>query len=102
MRAGIRQIATGPTSTLPPAMAAAAPRGMSPHTMMGAASTPASTGTIGYAPEPTFGNPTGMVGVIDEVRIATATRSPGWIATEFANQDAPATFYTVGAEQVAP
>ena len=74
----------------------------SPHAMTGAANTPASTGTIGYAPEPTFGNPTGMVGVLDEVRIATAIRSPGWVATEFANQNSPATFYSVGAEQVAP
>lgn len=74
----------------------------SPHAMMNAASTPASTGTIGYAPEPTFGNPTGMVGALDEVRIATTIRSPGWIATEFANQSAPATFYMVGAEQIAP
>jgi biopolymer transport protein ExbB len=74
----------------------------SPQTMDAAANTPASTGTIGYAPEPAFGNPTGMVGVLDEVRIATATRSPGWIATEFANQDAPSTFYAIGAEQVAP
>lgn len=33
--------------------------------------------------------------VIDEVRIANVVRSPEWIATEYANQVAPASFYTV-------
>ena len=74
----------------------------SPHTMTAAAATPASTGTIGYAPEPAFGNPTEMLGVLDEVRISTTTRSPGWCATEFANQDSPDTFYMLGAEEPAP
>ena len=37
-------------------------------------------------------------GAIDEVRVATVARSAGWIATERANQAAPAAFYTVGAE----
>ena len=74
----------------------------SPHTMSAVAATPASTGTIGYAPEPDFGNPTGMLGTLDEVRISTTTRTPGWIATEFANQNAPAMLYAVGAEEPAP
>lgn len=37
-----------------------------------------------------------MTGDIDEVHIATGTRSPAWIATEFANQSAPAAFVTFG------
>jgi hypothetical protein len=40
-------------------------------------------------------------GRIDEVRISNSNivRSAGWIATEYRNQSAPGTFYTVGAEQ---
>ncbi len=37
-------------------------------------------------------------GKIDEVRIATATRSANWITTEYNNQNAPGTFETLGAE----
>ncbi len=36
--------------------------------------------------------------VVDEARIANVVRSADWIATEYNNQSAPATFYTVGAE----
>lgn len=75
---------------------------MPAKTFMNQANTPAGTGYIGYAPEPSFGNPTGMLGQIDEVRIATTNRSPAWCAAEFANQSAPATFYAVGAEESAP
>jgi uncharacterized protein (AIM24 family) len=38
-------------------------------------------------------------GRLDEVRVAGAVRSPGWIVTEFNNQDNPSTFYSVGAEE---
>jgi hypothetical protein len=40
-------------------------------------------------------------GRIDEVRISNSNivRSAGWILTEYRNQNAPGTFYTVGAEQ---
>lgn len=41
----------------------------------------------------TFGG--GVTGVIDEVRISNKARSQAWIATEYANQMAPASFYTV-------
>ena len=41
-------------------------------------------------------------GILDEVRIATVARTAAWVATEHANQSAPATFYTVGAEQAVP
>ncbi|MFX1455874.1 MAG: DUF2341 domain-containing protein [Promethearchaeota archaeon] len=65
-----------------------------------------SLGTLG-----TNGNPfyigfnrgwTGEVfdGNIDEVRISSIPRSSGWINTEYANQNDPDTFYTVGTEQV--
>ena len=49
-----------------------------------------------------YGTNMGLLGTIDELRIASTARSAGWIATEFANQSSPATFYTVGAEQPAP
>lgn len=72
------------------------------HTFSGMASTPAGTGHIGYAPEPAFGMPTGMLGKLDEVRIGTFNRGPAWCAAEFANQSSPATFYMVGAAEPAP
>ena len=37
-------------------------------------------------------------GGIDEVHVSTATRSPDWVATEFANESSPSTFYTVGGQ----
>ena len=36
-----------------------------------------------------------MNGSIDEVRVSSGTRSVDWIATEYANQSSPWTFYTV-------
>ncbi|MDD5639130.1 MAG: LamG domain-containing protein, partial [Candidatus Pacebacteria bacterium] len=38
-------------------------------------------------------------GVIDSVRISNTVRSPEWIATEYANQNDPASFYTIGQEE---
>jgi len=35
-------------------------------------------------------------GGIDEVRISSAPRSAGWIATEFSNQNSPSTFLAIG------
>jgi MSHA biogenesis protein MshQ len=64
--------------------------------------TQGTTGIIGHAPEPAYGTNMGMRGIIDELRIATTARSAGWIATEYANQNSPGTFYTVGAEQLVP
>lgn len=75
---------------------------MPAKTFNGQANTPASTGSIGYAPEPTFGNPTGMLGMIDEVRISTTLRPPALCAADFANQSSPSTFYSVGAAEPAP
>ena len=47
---------------------------------------------------PTPGVQTSNV-ILDEVRVSNIARSAGWILTEYRNQNAPATFYTVGAEQ---
>jgi hypothetical protein len=40
----------------------------------------------------------GFGGFMDELRISNIPRSASWIATEFANQSAPGTFYALGAE----
>jgi hypothetical protein len=47
---------------------------------------------------PTPGSETSNV-ILDEVRVSNTVRSAGWIRTEYNNQNAPATFYTVGVEQ---
>jgi hypothetical protein len=64
--------------------------------------TQGTTGIIGHAPEPAYGTNTGLEGTIDELRIATTARTAGWIATEYANQSSPATFYSVGTDEPAP
>jgi hypothetical protein len=64
--------------------------------------TTGTTGYIGFAPEPSYGSNNGYEGTIDELRIATVARTTSWIATEFANQSMPSTFYAVGAEQLEP
>jgi len=48
--------------------------------------------------------PTGYLnGKLDEVRISNGiARSSAWIATEYANQNSPSTFYTVGSEIANP
>jgi hypothetical protein len=71
-----------------------------PFTHDGAANTQGSDGFLGNVPGSAgFGANMGLNGTVDEVRIATRVRSPGWIAAEFANQSSPATFYSVGSEQ---
>ncbi|MDZ7611400.1 MAG: LamG-like jellyroll fold domain-containing protein [Candidatus Moranbacteria bacterium] len=40
-----------------------------------------------------------VAGIWDEIRISSSARSSGWIATEYNNQNAPGTFYNVGAEE---
>jgi len=37
-------------------------------------------------------------GIIDEVRISSTVRSAGWIQTEYNNQNAPSSFYSIGSE----
>jgi MSHA biogenesis protein MshQ len=63
--------------------------------------TQGSGGHLGNAPS-AWGANMGAHATLDEVRIATVARSPEWIATEFANQSSPGTFYAVGAEQLVP
>ena len=50
-----------------------------------------------------FGNRIGSAwaynGTMDEVRASNALRSPDWIATEYANQNSPSGFYSVGSEE---
>jgi hypothetical protein len=41
-------------------------------------------------------------GLLDEVRISSTARSPGWIATEYANQNSPSTFFRVGGQEENP
>jgi len=43
------------------------------------------------------GGDRGFDGTLDEVRLSSAPRGGNWIATQFANQSDPATFYTVSA-----
>jgi len=38
-------------------------------------------------------------GGLDEVRISSAPRSAGWIATEFSNQNSPSTFLVIGTQE---
>lgn len=40
-----------------------------------------------------------MGGAVDEVRVAGTARSAAWIATEYQNQNSPATFHTIGTQQ---
>jgi hypothetical protein len=58
-------------------------------------------GFIGFAPGQWGAGgvtPCNLNGTLDEVRIATVARSAAYIATEFANQTSPQTFYAVGPE----
>lgn len=81
-----------------------APVGSFTHTN-GMADTGGAGGWIGYAPSAPnggWGADNWLNGIVDEVRIATVQETAGWIATEYANQSSPSTFYTVGPEQPVP
>jgi RHS repeat-associated protein len=54
--------------------------------------------TIGARSPYSIGNSEGWHGLLDEVRISNVTRSSDWIATEYANQSTPATFYQISGE----
>jgi hypothetical protein len=41
----------------------------------------------------------GFVGLIDEVRVSNIATSSAWISTEYANQNNPATFYTISLQE---
>jgi Concanavalin A-like lectin/glucanases superfamily/Domain of unknown function (DUF2341) len=45
------------------------------------------------------GNYAWFNGVLDEFRLSTTARQAGWILTEYRNQNTPATFYGVGAQE---
>jgi hypothetical protein len=47
-------------------------------------------------------NGNGLNGVLDEARISSVARSAEWILTEYNNQSAPGSFYTVGAAEAHP
>lgn len=71
----------------------------------GTINTQGTGGHLGNAPNqwgPGGNNPCALNGILDEVRLSTAERDAGWIATEHANQRNPQTFYTVGPEAKLP
>ena len=45
---------------------------------------------------------TEFAGTADEVRISAVARSADWVATEYNNQNSPATFHSVGGEETIP
>ncbi len=69
-----------------------------PFTYPTAALTVGAAGFIGNAPIG-FGANMGLNATLDEVRIATVARIAGWISTERANQNTPASFYVIGPEE---
>jgi hypothetical protein len=60
--------------------------------------TTGTQGIIGNA-SIAFGSDLNLDGQIDEIRISNIARSAAWIATEYNNQSAPSSFYTVGEEE---
>jgi hypothetical protein len=70
------------------------------HQHQAGINTQGTAGYLGYAPA-NWGN-CGLNGGLDEVRLATVARSAGWIATEYANQKSPQTFYSVGPDEAVP
>jgi len=52
-----------------------------------------SSGHIGASFDPTY-----TTDSTDETRVSNIVRSAGWIATEYNNQSAPSSFYTMGSE----
>ena len=47
---------------------------------------------------PTVTNCCALNGSVDEIRVSSVARSADWVATEYANQSSPSTFYSVGAD----
>src|SRR5208282_3513875 len=67
-----------------------------PLTTSTSGGSPAITTTefkIGGIPTVTFC--CALNGSVDEVRVSSGSRSADWVATEYANQSSPSTFYTV-------
>ncbi|MEJ7602732.1 MAG: LamG-like jellyroll fold domain-containing protein [Kofleriaceae bacterium] len=75
--------------------------GPQPHNTATQVDTQGPTGHLGWAPG-AWGPSMGAHAMMDEVRIARVVRTADYIATEHRSQQAPSTFYSVGAEQAAP
>jgi Concanavalin A-like lectin/glucanases superfamily len=73
----------------------------SPFNHTAAAVTSGTAAMLGNAPIG-FGTAPGLEGALDEVRVAHVVRDAAWIAAEFANQNAPSTFVSAGADQPLP
>jgi hypothetical protein len=50
-----------------------------------------------WGDDPIMGGP--FAGSMDEIRVMSGVRTPGWVATSFANQHDPASFYMLGAAE---
>jgi hypothetical protein len=70
-----------------------APTGTAPYSVLASHNNEAQS--LGSA----AGNYAWFSGILDEFRLSTSARSADWTLTEFRNQNAPATFYSVGAQQ---
>jgi hypothetical protein len=57
----------------------------------------ASNGTLKFGSEP-YSSDAFFDGIMDEIRISSVIRSASWVATEYANQNSPTTFYSISAE----
>jgi Concanavalin A-like lectin/glucanases superfamily len=69
----------------------------------GTVNTQGTGGHIGNAPiqwGPGGNTPNFVNGIVDEVRIATESRSAGWVLTEYENQRDVGAFFTLGGEQI--
>ncbi len=51
---------------------------------------------------PTVTSCCALTGSVDEVRVSSGVRSGDWVATEYANESSPSTFYTVEEGQATP
>ncbi len=68
----------------------------SPLAHTGSVDTVSQVTEIGF--NTVFTSSQNFTGVLDEVRISNSARSGDWIATEYRNQNAPATFFSVGSQ----
>jgi hypothetical protein len=71
------------------------------HTHSLAPNTTGTGGYIGWAPTG-WGQSNGLNGSIAEVHLSVIQHPDDWIATEYANQSSPSTFYRVGTEEQVP
>jgi autotransporter-associated beta strand protein len=66
-------------------------------TSVAAGNTSTVTGTVNIGSNDDTTGTNYFNGLLDEVRLSNVARSAGWIATEYANENSPSTFYSVGA-----